>query len=375
MTQTKKILILLILNLPILVFSQQQIDFYSGYNTPLFSPNDKYLSFAGDSADGVFVYSLLNEKIVQISAGKSSGYKYLWSPDGKYLCFKHLIEIKPNEEFLQLPVIYNVEKQEYIPLCEPQQLCGIPSVSTDGKIVFSVNNKIKVLNKELQVVDEILIPNYSNITPISPNSKYVLYNDEDDQIWLVDLDTKIYKKISDDKEGYFNPIWSPDSKKIIFNTITGHIKVYELDTQKLYYLDKGFNPTWDSSSEYVFYHRVDTQGDGFGRPFEVVKSVLCAIKYTGADKTELSSIEDGFVGQCTVASKGNKVVYKNFNESKFYIVPLKITKTSFLGLPGVMPRTKIELEKTQKQEIKCVSKENKTIDNDVIKKFSIKLKN
>lgn len=372
--KTKVIILLFFLVIilyPVYLHDQPLLyDFYSGYNNPLPSPrNNQLIAFAGESFDKVYLYSLPTEEMIEISGGKSSGYKFYWSLDGKYLGFKHLIEIKEYEEFLHLPVIYDITRQEWIPLCEPQPFCGIPSFSADGKIVYSVGNKIKVLDKNLHLIDEIEIQNYSNITPISPDGKYIAYNDDNEQIWLVDLVKKVHKKISDDSDAYYDPIWSWDSKKVILKTITGHIKVYELTTGQLYYIDKGLSPQWDFNSEYVFYHKIETSGNGFN----IEKSVICISKFNGTEKSELTSKEDGLLGNCAVLPLAGTVIYKNFVENKFYFVPLRVKKT--VGMFGVIQRTKIEIDRTQKQEVKIkVLRSDKTIDKDVIKKFGIKIK-
>lgn len=350
-----------------------QQDFYSGYNTPLFSPrNNQLIAFAGDNFDKIFLYSLPSQEMIEISSGKSSGYKFYWSPDGRYLGFKHLIEVKEYEEFLHLPVIYDVSKQEWIPLCEPQPFCGIPSFSSDGKIVYSVGNKIKVLDTNLHLIDEIEIYNYSNITPISPDGKYIAYNDDNEQIWLVDLEKKIHKKITDENDAYYNPIWSPDSKKIIVNTISGHIKVYDLQLNQLFYIDKGFLPQWDNESEYVFYHKTEVEGNGFGQGFQVVKSVICASRFNGREKSEITPVEEGLLGSCAVSPSGDKILYKNFAEGKFFFAPLQKKKQAIML--GVIPRTKIEVDTLRKQELKIqLLRNDRMIDNEVIKKFGIKI--
>lgn len=357
-------------------FAQPEVqqDFYSGYNTPLFSPrNNQLIAFAGDSFDKVYLYSLPSQEMIEISGGKSSGYKFYWSHDGKYLGFKHLIEVKEYEEFLHLPVIYDVSKQEWIPLCEPQPFCGIPSFSSDGKIVYSVSNKIKVLDKNLNLIDEIEIQNYSNITPISPDGKYIAYNDDNEQIWVVDLDKKFHKKITDDNEAYYNPIWSPDSKKILVNTISGHIKVYDFQSNQLFYIDKGSNPQWDSESEYVFYHKLEIEGYGRGQGPKVKKCVIWVSKFNGREKSELTSDQDGFLGSCVISPSGDKILYKNFAEGKFYLSPLQKKKQT--GMLGVIPKTKIEVNTAHKQELKIqILRTDKKIDAEVIKKFGIKIK-
>ncbi|MCS7228201.1 MAG: hypothetical protein NZ839_04480, partial [Endomicrobia bacterium] len=338
---------LVIIKLFLLIFyskllSSSYQDFYSGYNNPLFSPqNSQLILFTGDNFDKVYLYSLPSKEMIEISGGKSSGYKYYWSLDGKYIGFKHLIEVKENDEFLQLPVIYDVKEQQYIPLTEPQPFCGIPNFSADGKIVFSVGNRIRVLDKTLKLINEIEINNYSNITPISPDGKYIAYNDDEEQIWIVELTTNFRYKISDNKEAYYNPIWSPDSKKIIINTISGHIKVYDMNTRQIYYIDKGLSPQWEDTSEYVFYHKIEISGEGSGGGFKVIKSVICVSRFNGTDKIELTSEKDGFVGNCAVRISEGKILYKNFLENKFYFSPLVKRKTS--AVLGIIPKTKIEI--------------------------------
>lgn len=358
------VIIFIVINIFVYVYAQT-IDFHSGYNNPLFSADNEHILFAGDNHNGVYIYNITTDEILQISSGKSSGYKYYWSVDGSKVGFKVLLE-QEGDKFLQVPVVYDIYKKKYICLTEPVSLCGIPSFSADGKIVYSLSNKIVILDDKLNILKEIPTRNYSNITPVSPDGSKILYNDDNDQIWLVELNNLSHTKLTDDKEGYYNPVWSPDSKKVILNTISGHIKVVDINSKKIFYVDKGLAPCWNNDSQYLFYHKIEVV-DGL----RVTRSVVSNAKYDGTDKNELTTDTDGLTGNCSISLSGNRMVYKLYNSGEFYILPVNKTKNSILGL---ITKTGFSLDKSKKTKLMFGTKKNHILDKDIIDKYKIKIK-
>lgn len=260
----------------------ETIEFHEKYNNPQFSPDNTKILFTDNNSNAVYVLDSQAKEVIKLGSSPSSGYKYYWSPDGKKIGFKALIKTQSNS-YLQVPVVYDVTTQKSVFLNSPVPRCGIPSFSVDGKIAYSIDNEIIVIDTWLWELKRISIPIYSNITPISPDGNKVLYNDKDDQIWLADIDGFNRIQLTNDGNGYFNPVWSPDSNKVMLTTISGDIKVIDLATRVTFAIDSGLNPSWNSDSQHIIYKKLETDG------IDVKRTSLNIAKYDGNEKTELSS--------------------------------------------------------------------------------------
>ncbi|MFA5858615.1 MAG: FlgD immunoglobulin-like domain containing protein [Elusimicrobiota bacterium] len=337
-------------------------DFLTGYNNPVFSPDSKKSLFAGSDYNGVYYYDFDSGTMNQISAGKSSGYKYYWSKDGMFAGFKLLIEAKP-DEFLQVPVIYNVNTGKSRSLSAPVHICGIPSFADNGDIAFSVDNEITVMNDKLQVIHKIAIPEYANVTPISPDAKRVAFNDRDDQIWVVNVDGSGLRKVTDGETGCFMPVWSPDGTKLLMNTINGKIKVVVLDTGNAYEIDTGDNPRWLNDSASIVYTTKSFN------TYVLTKTAIMMAAYNGTGKQQVSPEEEKFAGDCTVSPDGKKVLYKDYFTGKFYTAPLVTYNTVIQQGSGIIGAGKVSIG-TQKQELLLdTQKKTALIDGNVKDEF------
>ncbi|QQT27564.1 S41 family peptidase [Sphingobacterium spiritivorum] len=111
---------------------------------------------------------------------------------------------------------------------------------------------------------------YFYFDPIwSPDSKKLFFNDAHLNLYYVDIDTKKVTKVDDDVLGshtnrtgnYFEPSWSPDSKWISYiktlpNTVSA-VFMYNLDTKQSQQITDGMSethqPTFSRDGKYLFF--------------------------------------------------------------------------------------------------------------------------
>ncbi|MFA5859505.1 MAG: FlgD immunoglobulin-like domain containing protein [Elusimicrobiota bacterium] len=299
----------------------QNIDVYDSYNNPMFSPDNSKVLFSGSNYDEVYFYNFNNAEITKITSGKSSGYKYNWSADSKYIGCKLLIEKAGDEGFLQTPVVYNTVTQQTIALSEPVLLAGIPSFSQSGKVAFTIDKEIVVLDESYREIKRVSIPTYVNITPISPDGTHVLYNDYEEQIWMVNINTLERIQLTNNADNaFFSPAWSPDGTKVLVNSVAGKIFVIDLQASNVAEIDSGRNPSWYNDSKHVFYHKIESN------EVEVLRASLNVARYDGANKTQFSAGK--FVGDCAVSSDGKMILYKDFEKKSFVQAPIEALNVS-----------------------------------------------
>jgi tricorn protease len=99
----------------------------------------------------------------------------------------------------------------------------------------------------------------------SNDGKYISYTDTDYNIWFIDLNSGIAKKIDTDRYAHpnrtLNPVWSPDSKWIAYaKQLESHFKaifVYNILTGEKIKLTDGMadaiSPQWDLNGKYLYF--------------------------------------------------------------------------------------------------------------------------
>ncbi len=98
---------------------------------------------------------------------KSIGFKYI-QPDGK-----------------QAPALLNIHNQKVTLLYSPADLCGQVSLSQSGKIAYTIDNELVV--DVLGYKKGYDLGQHVNLAPLSPDGNFVCYNDNHDQLFLLDL--------------------------------------------------------------------------------------------------------------------------------------------------------------------------------------------
>jgi len=199
------------------------------------------------------IYLLSENKISELISSRGVGNHFTVSKDKLLLGVKII-----DKNDLQQPAIYELKTGKLISLESKQKRCGQVSFSDSGEISYSVDDKLILLKNNSR--KEFDLPAYSNLTPISPNGKFVAFNDNADQIFILNIEKNNFEKISDSEFGYFSPTWSPDSKNLMYSSLSGNIFVYNLESQKIYNLGEGFNPRWSEDSKQIIFYRKEISG-------------------------------------------------------------------------------------------------------------------
>ena len=253
-----------------------------GFSDIHVSPSGKYLVFSKDDAPGIYLFDIKTNDAFLIGHGIGSAYHASFSQDERYIGFKLFKKI--DEKILQVPALYDFENKKIIELAPPSSQTGIPSFSDDEKVAFTVGTFL--ILKDLNTSEErkFELPNYSNLTPLSPDGSKILFNDMDDQICLFDLDSNESRKLTTDDTGYYEPIWSPDGSAILMSSFGGNLNIYDFSKNEKITLGPGNNPQWINNGNEIIFSRPE-----FSENREVVNMDLYSTDKYGDIKTELTS--------------------------------------------------------------------------------------
>jgi PKD repeat protein len=260
--------------------SQKPVEAYSaeaeGYFTGL-SITTKGPVFTNNKASSIYV-AVNNQPVVLISSPGCGRY-YSVSPDKSKIGFKYI-----QSEGMQVPAIYDLNSGSITLLAPPADLCGQISFSTNGKMAFTVGDSLYVKTNNNIISYNLGV--YSNIAPISPDGNYVIYNNNNDQLFELNLSTGLSLQITDNSGSYAYPCWSPDGSKISFKTLPGILMVWEKSSGTIYNLGNTENESWSSDSRHLLFNR------NIFNNSDLISSDIFMIQFDGTSLENLTKTEN-----------------------------------------------------------------------------------
>lgn len=259
------------------------------------------------------IYLLEDNSLNEILSSPGIGRYYSISFDKNIIGYKYIDE----KTGKQVPALYFIDSGKIEYLSKPVTEAGQVSFSENGDIAYTIGNVLIVENNNSK--KEYDLGYYANLAPISPNGKYVCFNNADDDLFLYDLKNKKIKQITKTDNSFFNPQWSFDSKKIAFTSISGDVFAYHLDTKKMYNIDKGLNPQWNEKSTRIYYEK---------RTYENLTLKNSDIAYSEYSKVN-DEYENSFVTQTENVFEmepqyhNNSIVYHTFLDREIIEMSLK----------------------------------------------------
>lgn len=248
------------------------------------------------------LYLFKNNKLEEIFTAPGCGRYYTISPDRKCIGIKWITETG-----LQIPAVYNLEKNEINKLHEPVHRAGQVSFSNDGKIAFTIDNELLVHSPGQTKHYNLGV--YANLCPISPDGNFAVFNDDKDQLWIIDLAHSKKFCITDSKLGYCYPEWSPDSRFIAYSTLDGIIKVYDRTSKNTWEIGKGQAFVWTQNSQFLLYYVTESDGH------TLTGSDIFLSKYDGSETIQLTTTPDIFEMDPTTAGT-DEIIFTTYQHNE-----------------------------------------------------------
>jgi Tol biopolymer transport system component len=207
----------------------------------------------------------------------------------------------------QVPAYYDLNTETIIELESGAPLCGQVTFTSHDAPVYTRGNIF--LHKDGKNKTTAYLKTYANITAFSSDENSLVFNSEDDQLFLLDFSSGKKTQITFGPGGFAYPQWSPDGQKLVYSSLNGSLYVWEKNSGKTYALGRGAHPSWSDNSELILYDNVNASN------FEFKGAEIYVAKYDGSlirSLTKSSTVHEmqpSFVGS-------NKIIYSTYSAAE-----------------------------------------------------------
>jgi hypothetical protein len=291
-----KVLMVALWLVPFCLFAQDPREGPGYFTDPRSTPYGTVCSNNYASA----LYLVENGSLQELLTAAGCGSYYTLSFDRQRIGLKVV-----DENGFQTPAVYNLSTRWVQALSAPGRQIGQVSFAADGRVAFTRGNDLVIVAGGVE--RSYSLGTYANLAPISPDGRRVAFNDRDDQIWLLDLETSTKSLISDGALGYFNPVWSPDGMKLMYSSLSGLVKVYGLEKNQTYNLGEGAHASWSENSQEVVFYRKEFQGP------QLVNTDLFVSTFDGAEIQRLTSTPNVMEMDPSFVDGENRITFHTYD--------------------------------------------------------------
>jgi Tol biopolymer transport system component len=297
MSSTKfRLLVILFLLSPVALRAQDTTEGPGYFTAPRETPYGTICSNNYTSA----IYLIREGSVETLVSAPGAGSYYTLSFDHQRVGLKVV-----DKDGNQTPAILDLATRAITTLGVPAPRIGQASFSRDGRIAFTRGEQLIVLDGTKE--QAYSLGTYANLAPLSPDGNSVAYNDDGDQIWLLNLRSGERARISDGKVGYFNPVWSPDGSKILYSSLNEKVRVYDLGTKQTYDLGDGVRPSWSENSRQIVFCRKQLEGP------RLVNTDLFTSSSDGTGLRQLTSTPDKMEMDPSFTNGDSQVVFQTYS--------------------------------------------------------------
>jgi len=284
----------------IFLFSQNNLLNSEGVAKPAAISGGIVFTDANSSA----LYLDRNGEQFLLTASPGCGNYFSLSLDKKNIGFKQI-----DKNMKQIPCVLEIASNKIILLHEPAELAGQISFAENGSCAFTIGNELFIRNNNEEKKYDL--GTYSNLVPISPDAKFVAYNDDNDQLYLLNITTGKKEKITSGDCGYFSPIWSPDSRKLLYSSLAGTLKVYSLDNAATYTLtNEGYAPAWSNDSRQIIFYQKEIKDN------KLLNSDLFLSNFTGTEVKQITATVAQYECDPSFGLNDNQIIYSKIGTGK-----------------------------------------------------------
>lgn len=247
---------------------------------------------------GSALYTLRDGEVQVLAEGRGIGYHINISPVSGILGSKLILD-----NGLQVPVLIHPDGHEIVYLQQPVQQAGQVSFTDKGVATWTSGRTLHLSDGR-----SVQLPAYANTAPVSPCGDYVVSNDHEDQLWLTRINTGEQRRISPVlKPGFYNPVWSPDGKHILYSSLSGVLHIYSLGNGSVKELTEGLSPVW-KDNETVIFHKVLIEKD------QAVNSDIYSCNIKNGTVYPLTQTNDTFEMESSWDRFNNRLIYHTFDK-------------------------------------------------------------
>ena len=281
---------------------------------PVWSPDNAHLALADADGNGAYVYDLERQILVRLTDAPSSGAWLEWSPDGRSLGFKLIEPAEGGDLPPQMSAVYRNDAETVTPLMFATRRAGVPSFSAGGRMAFTDGNEVQIVAGDGATVARHDLGHYVNLARLSPDGRRLAYNGPDEQIWVLDVDSGDRDRLTDLPAACFNPVWSPDGRRIAAETVSGHLLAVDLATRQVFSLGAGSQPSWAPDGLHVFFTRTV-----LSKHLDVESSDLYFVRFDGKGETRLTDSPDEHEAEANLSPDGSRIAYVSLKTGHLHV--------------------------------------------------------
>ncbi len=125
--------------------------------------------------------------------------------------------------------------------------CSRPDAAVNGLTVYTVGTRLLLSDGRSYDLNAIC-----HLPAISPDAGYTAFNDNADQLWILDNASGQKQAISDMQQGYYDPRWADNSHRILYSGLNGHMYCYDMATRAITDLGEGHEARWMDNEHIIF---------------------------------------------------------------------------------------------------------------------------
>ncbi|MFH0734492.1 MAG: hypothetical protein V1773_09465 [bacterium] len=255
--------------------------------------------FTNEKKDAIFIME--NSSIINKISGLGVGYYFNVSDKQNKIGFKLI-----KESGLQIPCYYDLSTNITILLNTPVESSGQVFINSNGTIVYTIGTELNILKNN--ILEKVNLGYYANLTPISNNDLYVSFNDNNDQIWIYDLELKSKYKLTTDLKGYFNPKFSNDSKYLLYQALNGEIFIYNIESKTTNSIGIGFSPNWAKNTNNIVYYKTEIKNE------ELINSDIYIYDIILNNSNNITNTSNKYEIDPSFNSDDTKLIYSTLNQ-------------------------------------------------------------
>lgn len=199
-----------------------------------YSPDGRQIVFVSNRGSGTNLYLMEADgsNVEQLTFG-GSNLDPDWSPDGELIAFSSNRD--GNQHIFVMDAdgsnIFRVTSGDYMWLYDPVWMPG------GYELIYQRYGQINLVYMDTGESEELLDFDYGTYDlAVSPGGDQIAFegwadDDNDSEIYLFDLGSGSLRKLTDNLPYDNDPVWSPDGRRIAFNSYRdGNYEVYLMDT-------------------------------------------------------------------------------------------------------------------------------------------------
>ncbi|MEN8222187.1 MAG: PDZ domain-containing protein [Acidobacteriota bacterium] len=260
-------------------FSKQLTKFKGSDQIPSWYKDKIYYASDESLTLNIHSYDLKNGKTEQIT--KHREYDVMWpSGEGSLLVYENggyllKLDLESGKES-KIPVLINYDGSATLPYFKnvKDNIAGMSISPTGKRALFDARGDIfSVPAKHGEIVNLTKTQGIRDMSPEwSPDGKYIAFTSDrtgEYEIYIQDagINNPPIQLTTNSTAWKYNPLWSPDSKKLLYSDRTNQLKILYVATKREIIADKGrsndiFDYSWSPDSRWVTYSK-DSRNDLF----------------------------------------------------------------------------------------------------------------